>query len=146
MKIKTRDFGMIHIDEKEIITFEQPVFGFETLKKYVLLYDDSVGGQLMWLQSTEEQNICFILLDPAILADPYPGELTPEFVEMLQKKNINQPVFRIIAVIREDLRKSTVNLKSPIVIDTQSRQAAQIILEDDYSIRQPLLTDRKGAV
>jgi len=65
---------------------------------------------------------------------------------MLQKKNINEPVFRIIAVIREDLRKSTVNLKSPIVIDTQSRRAAQIILEDDYSIREPLLTERKGAV
>ncbi|HCP14550.1 MAG TPA: flagellar assembly protein FliW [Peptococcaceae bacterium] len=146
MEIKTRDFGMIDIDENEIITFEDPIFGFETIKKYVLLYDDSVGGQLMWLQSTEEQNICFILLDPVVLTYPYPGELRPELIEMLQKKNINEPVFRIIAVIREDLRKSTVNLKSPIVIDTQSRRAAQIILEDDYSIREPLLTERKGAV
>jgi len=146
MEIKTRDFGMIDIDENEIITFEDPIFGFEAIKKYVLLYDDSVGGQLMWLQSTEEQNICFILLDPVVLTYPYPGELRPELIEMLQKKNINEPVFRIIAVIREDLRKSTVNLKSPIVIDTQSRRAAQIILEDDYSIREPLLTERKGAV
>jgi len=75
MEIKTRDFGMIDIDENEIITFEDPIFGFETIKKYVLLYDDSVGGQLMWLQSTEEQNICFILLDPVVLTYPYPGEL-----------------------------------------------------------------------
>jgi flagellar assembly factor FliW len=146
MKINTRDFGSIDIDEKEIITFQQPIYGFEELRHYVLLYDDEVGGQFMWLQSTEEQNICFILLDPALILNGYPSALSTELTEGLHKKGIKNPVFRVIAVVRNDMMQSTVNLKSPIVIDAQSKYAAQVILDDDYPVRKPLLACGKGAL
>lgn len=145
MKINTRDFGTIEIDEQEIIMFQQPIFGFEGLRHYVLLYDDEIGGQFMWLQSIEEQNICFILLDPALILSGYPSALSMELTEGLRQKNINDPLFRVIAVVRNDMMQSTVNLKSPIVIDAQSKCAAQVILDDDYPVRKPLLACGKGA-
>lgn len=144
MEIKTRDFGTIEINEHEIITFHQPIYGFERLTQYVLLFDDEIGAQFIWLQSIEDQNICFVLIDPALLMSEYPPALSPELAEDLRKKNINDPVFRAIAVLRNDLTQSTVNLKSPIVIDAQSKCAAQVILDDNYPVRKPLLNSGKG--
>ena len=36
MKINTNFFGEIEIDEKEIITFEKGMIGFEDIKKFAL--------------------------------------------------------------------------------------------------------------
>ena len=36
MKVNTKFFGEIEISEKDIITFDQPVLGFEEKKRYVL--------------------------------------------------------------------------------------------------------------
>ena len=38
MKIKTRDYGEIDINEDDILTFVEPIFGFEEYKKFVFLF------------------------------------------------------------------------------------------------------------
>ena len=41
MKIETRDFGILEIEEKNIITFKQPIFGFEEFTQFVLVNDSN---------------------------------------------------------------------------------------------------------
>ncbi|HCA70015.1 MAG TPA: flagellar assembly protein FliW, partial [Lachnospiraceae bacterium] len=43
MRIKTKHFGEIDLDENKIINFENGILGFEDYKKYTLLYN-SEGG------------------------------------------------------------------------------------------------------
>ena len=38
MKIKTRDFGEIEIDESTIINVPEGIIGFESVKRYTLIY------------------------------------------------------------------------------------------------------------
>ena len=60
MKIETRDFGILDIEENNIITFKQPLFGFEEYTQYVLVNDSNMGNGICWLQSIEQKNVCFI--------------------------------------------------------------------------------------
>ena len=49
-----------------------------------------------------------------------------------------------IAVVPEDYKKTTVNMKCPIVINSDENLAAQVILPEKYEIRLPIYVD-KGA-
>ena len=48
----------------------------------------------------------------------------------------------LMATLREPFQKSTVNLRSPIVVNPELRQAAQFVLEGNLPIRHPLLRER----
>ncbi len=132
MLCKTRDFGEIEITEKEIITFVQPPFGFEDFTKYTFIFDQSIGKQIVWMQSTENPEICFILFDPSPLSDTYQPKL-PESIDSLLGEG--ELVCWTVAVIKNGLSELSINLKSPIIVNTQKNLAAQIILEQDYPVR-----------
>ncbi|MBR3599674.1 MAG: flagellar assembly protein FliW, partial [Lachnospiraceae bacterium] len=79
--MNTKYFGEINIDEKEIITFKPGLFGFEDKTKFVLLSfldenGESSEDSLMCLQSTEDPQLAFIIMNPYYIVaeyDPYKG-------------------------------------------------------------------------
>lgn len=141
MEILTRDFGTIAVDEKDIIEFVQPIFGFEDIKRYVLICDDEIGSQFAWLQSVEESEICFILADPDLIDSKY-KETIPEYATQILGEGACE--CWVIACIPDNFSDATVNLKSPIFIHTNSRTAAQVVLEQNYPIRCPMSDRKKG--
>lgn len=134
MRVETRDFGEIEVGEKEIVTFCQPVYGFESLKRYVFLHDESLGEQFAWLQSVEDADVCFILANPSMVDPAYAPRIPAELAEELD----GETMWWLVAVIPEQLEKATVNLKSPIVVNFDRGCAAQVILEEDLPIHSPL--------
>lgn len=144
MKIDTRDFGKIEIDENETIEFRSAIYGFEQAKHFALLSDDSIGGVFLWLQSVEYPEVRFILVDPNVVTTPYMPQLAQQTRELLEFQEEDTPVFFAIAVIPEEFAKTTVNLKSPIVINSRTKRAAQVILDEDYPIRALLLQSEEG--
>ena len=44
----------------------------------------------------------------------------------------------VVAVVPENFRDATVNLKSPVYLNTTTQKGAQIILEGDYPVRFPI--------
>ena len=46
--------------------------------------------------------------------------------------------FLAIAVVPEDFRQATANLKSPLVINADNKQAMQIIAAEDYPLKFPI--------
>lgn len=136
MIISTRDFGIIEIPEENIYHFSQPVFGFEEYKDYVILHDEEIGDDIVWLQSVQNPGLCFIMMDPSGLATEFSPELSKGSEELL-----GEGVYFcwVIAVIPQNTKDSTVNLKSPIFLNPSNHRAAQIILEGDYPVRFPLM-------
>lgn len=132
MIITTRDFGEIEISEKDVITFVDKIFGFEEYTSYVMLFDDEVGTSFGWLQSVDEPEICFLVANPGILSCEYKPSI-PQSV----KKGLEGDVSEIWLVMTAggSLENSTVNMKSPIVINNANGFASQIIVEEDYEIR-----------
>lgn len=139
MKIHTRDFGEVEVAEEDIVTFVQPIYGFETLSKYVFLYDQN-NSHIVWLQSTEEQDICFILADPAIVDPGYQPNLPKSVENQLGEGGL---MLWLVTVIAAEFLESTVNMKSPIAVNPATNKAMQLILEEDLPIRCPLLKNRR---
>ena len=143
MTIKTRDFGPIELDENAVLEFSSPILGFDQLRRYVLLSDEEVGAGLFWLQSLEDESTCFILLDPLDLGLEYYPQVPRDVAQELELGE-EDSVVRLIAVVPQDFKDTTVNMKSPIFINPKSQRAAQVILDADYPIRMRVF-DEEGS-
>lgn len=136
MIYKTRDFGEREIPDSKIIIFKQPIFGFDDYTRYTLIFDEEIGEQIVWLQSLEEPELCFLLFDPSAFSDFYKPEITEEVEKSLGSGDY---ACWVVLSVKEDFNDSTVNLKSPIVVNTATGVAVQTILEQDYPVRHPVL-------
>lgn len=139
MNILTRDFGEVEITEEDIITFDEKIYGFEEYSKFIMLYDDEFNGEYVWLQSIEESNLCFIMANPALIPDYKPNFL-PEAEKILGEGNYE---YWVMMVVAENIKDSTVNLKSPVIINLDTKKAMQLILEDSLPIRYNLFKAEK---
>ena len=128
MKWKNRQFGELDFDEDHILTFPAGLIGFEDCRRYILVNDED-SQPFRWLVSIEEEDLSLPLLDP-LLVDPSYG------AAQLQK---TETTTLVVASIADDIERSTVNLRSPIVISNASRTGRQIILEEEaYPYHHPL--------
>lgn len=141
MKVLTRDFGEVEVTENDIITFEQKIFGFEEYgSDFIILYDDDFNGEYAWLQSVNESGLCFILANAELVIGEYNPKCEKEAAKVIGEGNYE---YWLVTVIRENLKDSTVNLKSPVVINVDNRKAMQIISEESLPIRYKLFDGGK---
>ena len=141
MIVKTRFLGDIQYDDKEIICFEEGIPGFEDLKDYALINPDN-DTVFSYMQSLERQDICFVLLSPFILIPDYDIEISSITVDKLNIDKVEDLLIYCIVTIPQNMQDTTVNLKAPIIINSQNRKAVQEILDtDQYSIRHKLIKE-----
>lgn len=136
--VKTRDFDEIQVSPKDIITFPEGIFAFEDYKTYILITPLGSGKFPVWLQSTENPNLCFILFNPLEFCPDYRVTVADEDLIPLDLDSDEETGFYVIAVIPENNMDATVNLKSPIIINTKNNKAVQVIVADDYPIKFPV--------
>ncbi|MCL1804914.1 MAG: flagellar assembly protein FliW [Clostridiales bacterium] len=141
MKYQTRDFGEIEVETRQMLNFRQPVFGFDDYTRYAVLHDPDAGEDVAWLQSLEEPDLCFVLVSARVLSAAYEPGLPPELDKVIGE---GEHECWLIAVIHEEFQKSTINLKSPVLINWKTGFGAQVILEGDYPVRHPLVTEAEG--
>lgn len=130
MQIETRDFGVAEVDEKDVITFVRPILGFEDYSKFVMLMDQDITG-FAWLQSVEEKELCFIIANPA-LVEGYAPSIDKDTLDALGGEYTE---LWLMAAIKEDAVKTTVNLKSPLLFNMNNFTAVQAVSDDDLPFR-----------
>ena len=120
MIIKTRDFGEEEISEEVIIDFPNGVYAFEENKRFVLLSPCGEDKYPMWLQSVDNPNLCFIVFDPREFVSDYSVELDKETKELLKADGAELDLL-CMAVVPDEYINTTLNLKSPIVINSEAK-------------------------
>ena len=137
MEIMTRDFGMMDIDENNILKFTLPILGFEKYRDFVILYDGDIGDEIAWLQSVDESDICFVIIEPTRFIPAYTPELP---ADMLKKLDVSaeDAALRCLMVVKNGIEDATINLKSPIMINPAKKLAGQVVLDEDYPVRATL--------
>lgn len=140
MNIKTRDFGYIAVNEEDEITFTCGMYGFEEYKKYVIL-KDSPEDDVMYLQSLENSDLSFVLIDPYAVAAGFDPSVNEEDLNDLETASESELKFLVIAIIKEEIKDSVVNLKSPIALNPITRKAKQVILQNSYPLRYNILQE-----
>jgi len=128
VKVATKAYGLIDVDERQKIIFPQGLFGFENLKNYLLL--DAERQPFYWLQSIEMEQVAFVLLSPFLFRPDYELNISNE---ELAEIGIHSPekalVFSIIT-IPPDGSPMTANLQGPLVINRDTRTGKQAVLSD----------------
>ena len=140
MKIKTRDFGELEIDENTIISVPGGIIGFEDTKKYTLISPLGEDTFPMWLQAVDKETPCFVVYDPMQIYPDYRFAISDDEQEEL-KIDENAPYRCLaVAIVPDDYRKTTINLRCPIVINTKDNIAMQIML-DEYDFKCPVYSE-----
>lgn len=137
MKAATRLFGEIEIDESKIITFEDGIIGFPDMKKFTLIFDEEKEGKpsISWLQSMDEPEIAFPVMDPLFVCETYNPSVEEELLKNLGTIKEDNLYVLVTVTVPQNIKELAVNLKAPIVINTDTRKASQIIVEDDLPVR-----------
>ena len=91
VKVDTRWFGTIDIDDEKIITFDLGVIGFEDCKKFTLIYDVDKGDEasIMWLQSLDEPELALPMLKPELIKEDYDPIVEDEMLKALGSRSFN---------------------------------------------------------
>lgn len=137
MKAATRLFGEIEIDESKIITFEDGIIGFPDMKKFTLIFDEEKEGRpsISWLQSMDEPEIAFPVMNPLFVCETYNPSVEDELLKNLGTIKEDNLYVLVTVTVPQNIKELAVNLKAPIVINTDTRKASQIIVEDDLPVR-----------
>ena len=127
MKVATKAYGLIDIDERQRITFPQGLLGFESLREYVLL--DAERQPFYWLQSVDNQQVAFILINPFIFRPDYEVNIENEELKNIGISNPGSAlIFSIVTIPPEG--PITANLQGPLVINRDTRCGLQAVLMD----------------
>lgn len=140
MQVNTRLFGEIDIDEAKIIELTKGIIGFPDLRKFTLIYDKEGDGQqtLMWLQSMDEPQFALPVITPDIIFPDYNPTVEDDMLAELGDLKEDNTYCLVTIKVPSDITAMTVNLKAPIIINTDTLQGNQIIVEDDLPVRQPV--------
>lgn len=140
MLIKTSRFGPIQITEEDPILFTEGLLGFVNLKQFVLL-DDPNDEIFAWLQSCDEENIAFPILEPELFEEGFQLKLSKADLATLKEEDVTKLRVFCIITIPEDPSKMTANLKAPVVVNVHERIARQCVLQDNkLEIREPIFS------
>ncbi|MCL2077455.1 MAG: flagellar assembly protein FliW [Oscillospiraceae bacterium] len=137
-RINTRDFGEIEINDDRLFEFPNGVFAFEDTKRFALISPLGDDVYPMWLQSADDVTPCFVVFDPTIIDGSYNVTLSRGEQALLDIKNDTNLRYLVIAKVPNNFRETTVNMKSPIVLNCDLNVAAQFILPHDYKFRLPI--------
>jgi flagellar assembly factor FliW len=140
MRVNTKAYGTIVVDERQKIFFPYGIVGFETLKDYVLL--DAAQRPFYWLQSMEVVEIAFVLINPRVFRPDYVLEVDPGELEEIGIGAEEQILDFVIVTIPENPMEMTANLQGPVIINKATRVGRQSISTDPrWSVRHPILKE-----
>ena len=148
MQATTRLFGTIDIPDDKIIVLENGMIGFPDMQKFALIFDADKkdGGKIKWLQSMDEPDTAFPVMDPTLIKEDYNPTINDEILKPLGELNDDNIFVLSTVTVPKQLEKMSINLKAPIVINADTRKGAQIIVEDDMPVKYmiyDLLKSRK---
>jgi flagellar assembly factor FliW len=140
MVVQTSRFGQVEVQASDVLFFPEGLLGFSELRYFVLL-EDPQDEIFVWLQSTENAQIAFPVLEPEFFVTNYKLNLAKNDIESLGLKVQEKVRAFSIITIPEDAKQMTANLKAPIVIHVPSRMSRQCVLQDNnLAIREPIFS------
>lgn len=141
--IQSKYFGEVEYEPKDLIRFSTGPFGFEEEREFLLMPFDGSGGSMLCLQSVKTPALAFVVLDPFALDPGYAPVLEKADLEHFGVKEEGDLGFYVLCAVKNPVSDSTVNLKCPLVIHPETRQARQVIMER-YEMRNPLAGFSRG--
>lgn len=130
LTLNTPRFGVIEFTEDDVITMQSGMIGFDTTQRFLII-NHKPGSHFRWYQNIDEPELAFLIVE----AHNYVPDYAPTVAaSQLQQLKINEGtprlVYTVVTIPRGRPEEMTINLAGPIVINAETRQAKQIVVED----------------
>jgi len=145
VRVKTRPFGEIEINEKQIIDFPEGILGFDYVKKFIIL-DSHDNSPFKWLQAYSEPELAFVIIRPVDFLHEYELVISPADVEAVEAESEEGLLVFAIVTIPANPKEMTANLQGPLIINPLKRIGRQAVsLSDKYRVKHIILEEMENA-
>ena len=111
------------------IELVQPMPGFPERRRFALVQLDE-DGVLCQLQSLEDPALRFLVMPPVPFFPDYAPEVGDDVVDDLKIQSPEDVIVLLVLNAGESLDTTTANLMAPVVVNTATLQARQVVLDD----------------
>lgn len=120
------------------IVFEKGLLGLEEFKNYVI--EDVPDNEMVKiLRSVDDSDISLAIISPFDVEEDYEVDIPNETVDNLKITEEKEVELYTTITLNSDIKKTTTNLRAPIVINKETLLGEQIILSSEkYRIKHPI--------
>jgi flagellar assembly factor FliW len=140
MLVESVRFGSFEVEASRSLSFDEGLLGFPDSETYVVVEVEDTP--YVWLQSVDESEVAFLATSPFLFFPSYPVDLGDQEQAALGVEDRSQVEVLVLLTVHrlvDEPVNITANLLGPIVVNTESRQARQLVLDNSgYSTREPL--------
>jgi flagellar assembly factor FliW len=130
--------GPVDYNDDAVIRIPSGLPPFVNQTRYLLLSSEQ-KSPLVFLQSLDEPELCFIALPVLSIDSGYELRIEPEDLAAIHHRGASSDLLCVAIVTFSGDGPVTANLMAPVVIDTQTRLGVQAIRADGrYSHAEPL--------
>lgn len=143
MKIETTRFGIIEIQEENIIIMPNGLLGFPDSKRYCILQHKE-NSPFFWLQSIDAPGLAVVVTNPWLFKPDYHVDFNRAIEHMSWESGCGKASFDcyvIVTIPKGEPKKMTANLIGPVILNLETKEAVQMVLPDDrYSVKHSLFS------
>lgn len=129
MELATKSGKIVDITDNQIFSFPNGLLGFENYKKFALI--ETENEPFFLLQSLEEKNIAFFLVDPFLICNNYEADIDDDSLKTIQVTSPEDIIIMSILTIPNDNSTVTANLLGPVVFNKKNNKCVQVVLNDN---------------
>jgi flagellar assembly factor FliW len=142
VKVETTRFGTIEVPQEKIITMARGMLGFPNVKKYCIIQHKE-NSPFFWYQAVDEPSLAFVITNPWLFKQDYQVDVEIAGREMGwdgEGEDVGLEVYVVVTIPKGAPEKMTANLIGPLVLNSETCEAIQIVLpEEKYSHKYPLV-------
>jgi flagellar assembly factor FliW len=121
--------------------FPEGIIGFNDHKEFSIIPNKS-REPFIWLESCQDCNLSFIMINPNEFKQNYEPILSPVDKAALKINDLDDCFVYALVCVPKDSEEISANLLAPIIINKKSNIGRQVILHDqDYSVQHLILED-----
>ena len=142
IKIQTKPFGEIEVNDLQVIDFPEGILGFDFIKKFVILDTEDEGSPFKWMQAFDEKDLAFVIIRPVDFMEKYDLLISQSDLETVKAESVDELLVFAIVTIPENPEKMTANLQGPIIINVEKKLGMQAIsMSERYGVRHNILDE-----
>lgn len=128
-KVNTLRFGEIEVEEEKVVHFEDGIPAFEDEHEFLIIpYDDE--SPYVFLQSLTTPDLAFLMTMPFVFFPEYEFELDDDSQNKLGiKSQEDMLIYTLLTIPDGKVVDMTANLMAPVVLNQNTMQARQIVLD-----------------
>lgn len=120
------------------ISLVEPMPGFPDARRFTLV-ELAPGGVLFALRSLDDPALRFLVVPPAPFFPDYAPEIDSATATELELVDADDALVLLLVTPGSSPEHATANLLAPLVVNTRTRSAAQVVLADSsLPLREPL--------